>query len=128
MFVSSEYVKQRLGQIVLIDGRDPDQFFGVTTCPFAGVGGHIPTARSLPAPWLWEKDGTWRPEEMLRAVAEGVIGHDKDQEIIAYCGVGGYASAWWFVLTQILGYANVKIYDEAAEGWVKTDPMVSYTW
>jgi thiosulfate/3-mercaptopyruvate sulfurtransferase len=42
--------------------------------------------------------------------------------------VGGYAAAWWFVLTQVLGYSNVRIYDGAAEAWVKSDPMVSYTW
>ncbi len=65
---------------------------------------------------------------MLRGMAEGVLGPDRDRHIIAYCGVGGYASAWWFVLAQILGYRNVKIYDGAAEAWVKADSMVSYTW
>jgi thiosulfate/3-mercaptopyruvate sulfurtransferase len=128
MFVSTEYVREHLGEAVLIDGRDPDQFFGVTPCPFAGVGGHIPTARSLPAVWIWKEDGTYRPADVLRSIAEGVIGSDKEQEIIVYCGVGGYASALWFVLTQILDYRTVKIYDGAAEAWVKTDPMASYTW
>lgn len=128
MFVSTEYVKAHLGQAVLVDGRDADQYFGVTPCPFAGVGGHIPTARSLPAPWMWSEDGTYKPVEMLQGMAEGVLGPDRDQPIIAYCGVGGYASAWWFVLAQILGYRKVKIYDGAAEAWVKAASMVSYTW
>ena len=128
MFVSTEYVKAHLSDAVLVDGRDADQYFGVAPCPFAGVGGHIPTARSLPAPWMWDEDGTYKPVEMLQGMAEGVLGPDRDQQIIAYCGVGGYASAWWFVLAQILGYRNVKIYDGAAEAWVKGDSMVSYTW
>jgi thiosulfate/3-mercaptopyruvate sulfurtransferase len=128
IFVSTEYVKAHLGRVVLLDGRDADQFFGVTACPFAGVGGHIPTARSLPAPWIWNPDGTYKPAEVLRAMAESVLGADRDQEIIAYCGVGGYASAWWFVLSQMLGYQKVKIYDGAAEAWVKGDAMISYTW
>ena len=128
MFVSTEYVKAHLGRAVLLDGRDADQYFGVTVCPFAGVGGHIPTARSLPAPWMWEQDGTYKPAEILQGMADGVLGPDRDQEIITYCGVGGYASAWWFVLTQMLGYRNVKIYDGAAEAWAKGDSMVSYTW
>jgi thiosulfate/3-mercaptopyruvate sulfurtransferase len=127
-FVSTEYVKAHLGEAVLVDGREADQYFGVTPCPFAGVGGHIPTARSLPAPWMWNEDGTYRPVETLRGMAEGVLGPDKVQPIIVYCGVGGYASAWWFVLTQLLGYRDVKIYDGAAEAWVKGDAMVSYTW
>jgi thiosulfate/3-mercaptopyruvate sulfurtransferase len=128
VFVSTEYVKEHLGRAVLIDGRDPDQYFGVTPCPFAGVRGHIPTGRSLPARWMWEEDGSYKSIEELRAVAEGVIGTDRDQKIIAYCGVGGYASAWWFVLARVLGYRNVKIYDGAAEAWAKTESMVSYTW
>ena len=128
MFVSTEYVKAHLGDALLVDGRDADEYIGVTPCPFAGVGGHIPTARSLPAPWMWNDDGTYKPVEMLQGMVEGVLGPDRYQQIIAYCGVGGYASAWWFVLAQILGYRNVKIYDGAAEAWVKSDSMVSYTW
>jgi len=128
MFVPTEYVKAHLGEALLVDGRDADQYFGISPCPFAGVGGHIPTARSLPAPWMWNEDGTYKPIEMLRDMAEGVLGPEREQPIIAYCGVGGYASAWWFVLAQMLGYRNVKIYDGAAEAWVKTDSMVSYTW
>jgi thiosulfate/3-mercaptopyruvate sulfurtransferase len=128
MFVSTDYVEKHLRSAVLLDGRDPDQFFGVSPCPFAGVGGHIPNARLLPAPWMWRGDGTYQPREVLEQMVVGVAGPDKDQEIILYCGVGGYAAAWWFVLTQMLGYMNVKIYDGAAEAWVKTNPMVCYTW
>jgi thiosulfate/3-mercaptopyruvate sulfurtransferase len=128
LFVATAYVKDHLGRAVLIDGRDPDQFFGVTACPFAGVGGHIPSARPLPAPWIWREDGTYHPLETLRAMAEGVVGPDRRQEIIVYCGVGGYASALWFVLARVLGYSDVKIYDASAEGWVKSGSMVSFEW
>jgi len=128
MFVSTDYVERHLQSALLLDGRDPDQFFGISPCPFAGVGGHIPSARSLPAPWMWRDDGTYQPREVLEQMVVGVAGPDKDQEIILYCGVGGYAAAWWFVLTQMLGYMNVKIYDGAAEAWVKTNAMVCYTW
>jgi thiosulfate/3-mercaptopyruvate sulfurtransferase len=60
-------------------------------------------------------------------MASGVIGesaHPRSQEIIVYCGVGGYASSWWFVLTQVLGYENVKIYDGSAQEWAKNYDMV----
>ena len=77
MFVSTEYVRESIGNAVLVDGRDPDQFFGVTPCPFAGVGGHIPTARSLPVPWIWGEDGTYKPLAVLKAMAEGVLGPDR---------------------------------------------------
>jgi thiosulfate/3-mercaptopyruvate sulfurtransferase len=58
-------------------------------------------------------------------MAAGVVGGPRSQEIIVYCGVGGYASSWWFVLTQVLGYENVKIYDGSAQEWAKSYDMVT---
>ena len=128
MFVPTEYVEAQVGRATLVDGRVPDQYFGVTVDPFAGKAGHIPTARCLPASWIWREDGTYRTGEELERIAVGVIGEDREQEIIAYCGVGGYASAWWFVLTEILGYKNVKIYDGAMEAWAKEKVIACYRW
>ncbi len=128
MFVSTEYVKDHIGKAVLVDSRDPDQYFGASIDPFADMRGHIPTARSLPLVWVWEADGTYRPKELIEGMATGVIGANRDQEIITYCGVGGYASTWWFLLTQMLGYTNVKIYDGSMEAWVKEHPLVLCTW
>jgi thiosulfate/3-mercaptopyruvate sulfurtransferase len=128
MFVSTEYVKEHIGKSVIVDGRDADQYFGVSIDPFVDMRGHIPTARSLPLVWVWEGDGTYRPPELIRNMATGVIGEDREQEVIAYCGVGGYASTWWFLLTQLLGYRNVKIYDGSMEAWVQENPIVAYTW
>jgi thiosulfate/3-mercaptopyruvate sulfurtransferase len=128
-WISTEYVKDRIGKAVFVDGRDPDAYFGASIDPFADMRGHIPTARSLPMIWVWEPDGTYRPVEFIEAMASGVIGADKDQEIICYCGAGGYASAWWFLLTQLFGYKNVKIYDGSMEAWVDGgNPLVRYTW
>lgn len=128
-WVSTEYVKDHIGQAVIIDARDPDQYFGSSVDPFADMRGHIPTARSLPLIWVWQADGTYRPIELIASMAAGVIGEDRGQEVIAYCGVGGYASTWWFLLTQLLDYTNVKIYDGSMEAWVdEGNPLVRYTW
>lgn len=128
-WVSTDYVKDRLGSAVLLDGRDPDQYFGASIDPFADMRGHIPGARCLPMVWVWEKDGTYRPTDDIAGMTTGVIGEDTDREIIAYCGVGGYASTWWFLLTQLLGYSDVKIYDGSMEAWVDLkNPLVQYRW
>ncbi|MCX8033329.1 MAG: rhodanese-like domain-containing protein [Thermoleophilia bacterium] len=129
MFVHTDYVKQQIGKAVILDGRDPDQYFGASIDPFTDMRGHIPTARSLPMIWVWEKDYTYRPAELIAEMAGGVIAADKDQEIIFYCGVGGYASAWWFLLTQLCGYTNVKIYHGGLEAWVNgKNELVRFTW
>jgi thiosulfate/3-mercaptopyruvate sulfurtransferase len=129
-WISTEYVKDHIGKSVIIDGRDPDTYFGASIEEvFADMRGHIPTARSLPMVWAWEPDGTYKTAELIEQMAAGVIGRDKEQEVILYCGAGGYASAWWFLLTQMLGYTNVKIYDGSMEAWADEDnPIVAYTW
>jgi thiosulfate/3-mercaptopyruvate sulfurtransferase len=63
-------------------------------------------------------------------MASGVIGSAKSKEIILYCGVGGFASTWWFLLARVLGYDNVKVYDGSFEEWEKdpSAPLSIYTW
>jgi thiosulfate/3-mercaptopyruvate sulfurtransferase len=128
MFVSMDYVRKQMGKALIVDARDADVYIGIAMEPFANKAGHIPGARCLPAPWMWNPDGTYQNGKVLSGVASGIITKDKAQEIIVYCGVGGYASSWWFVLTQVLGYQNVKIYDGAAQEWVRQNDMVVYQW
>ncbi|MFW9984838.1 MAG: rhodanese-like domain-containing protein [Candidatus Odinarchaeota archaeon] len=42
---------------------------------------------------------------------------------MVYCGVGGYASTLFFVLHEILGYRNVKVYDGSWQMW-SADPSL----
>lgn len=128
MFVSTEYVKEHIGRASIVDARDADVYYGVTVEPWASQPGHIPSAKSLPTPWLWSSDGIFKDATVLRQMAIGATGPGRGRETIVYCGVGGYASAAWFVLTQVLGYRNVKFYDGAAQAWSKTESMTPYRW
>ncbi len=130
MIATKDYVLKHIGKSTILDARDPDVYFGVTMEPFAPRPGHIPTAKSLPAPWIWNDDGTYKSQEVLGAMASSVMGKRTPKEVIIYCGVGGYGSAWWFVLTQVLGYENVKLYDGSAQEWTADPnaPMVVYKW
>jgi thiosulfate/3-mercaptopyruvate sulfurtransferase len=126
MVISTDYVEDHVGVSIILDGRDWEEYTGARIDAFANAAGHIPSAVSLPAIKMWNADGTYKAtDELARMVAE-VVGPDKDAEIITYCGVGGYGSAWWFVLTQMLGYSNVKLYDGAAEAWAKEHAMVPF--
>jgi thiosulfate/3-mercaptopyruvate sulfurtransferase len=132
MFVPAGYVQEHRGNTVIIDARDVEVYFGAVVEPFAEKAGHIPGARSLPAPWIWNwnPDGayTYKDPQALGTMASAVIGGSGtagSQEIIVYCGVGGYASSWWFVMTQIIGYQNVKVYDGSAQEWAKKYDMVA---
>jgi thiosulfate/3-mercaptopyruvate sulfurtransferase len=138
MFVSIDYVRRHLWKAAIIDARDADVYFGVTVEDFADKAGHIPGASSLPAPWIWDSIGddiyTFKDPDLLGAMASGVLGDRRYHrgrwapKTIVYCGVGGYASSWWFILTQVLGRHNVKFYDGAAQEWVLYYDMVPFQW
>ncbi|NLL05556.1 MAG: sulfurtransferase [Clostridiaceae bacterium] len=122
MFVSMDYVEKKIGKSIIIDARDAEVYNGEIIEPYAQKPGHIPTAKSLPAPLMWNEDGTYKSASELKQLAES-IGNTNDH-IIVYCGVGGYASAWWFVLTEVLEYKHVKFYDGSAQEWSLYNEMV----
>jgi thiosulfate/3-mercaptopyruvate sulfurtransferase len=130
MFVTKDYVEKKIGKSVIVEAREADIYFGIIQEPWTKRAGHIPSAKDLPAPWFWtfEKDkkgaityGTWKDANVIKEMALAVLGEDASKEIIVYCGVGGYASADWFALTQMIGYTNVKFYDGSMQEW-SADP------
>jgi len=137
MFVTKDYVEAKIGKSLLVEARDADIYFGIIQEPWTKRAGHIPGAKCLPSPWLWTfaKDekgaityGTWKDANVIREMALAVLGEDASEEIIVYCGVGGYASPMWFALTQMVGYANAKIYDGSMQEWSADPnaPVVKY--
>jgi thiosulfate/3-mercaptopyruvate sulfurtransferase len=138
MFVSKDYVEGKIGKSTIVDGRDPNAYFGLVHGPWAKKAGHIPGAKCLPSPWFWSftKDkkgaityGTWKDISLAREMAFAVLGEDTSKEIIAYCGVGGNASALWFVLHEVVGYTDVRLYDGSIQEWTADPgaPLVKYT-
>lgn len=125
MFVDINYVKNKIGNVVLVDARDKAVYDGEITEPWAVKAGHIPTAVSLPAASLWNvTDGTMKSLYELEMIAGSVVGDGKKQEIIVYCGVGGYMSTVWFTLAKLLGYKNVRVFDGSAQQWSMMYDMV----
>jgi thiosulfate/3-mercaptopyruvate sulfurtransferase len=122
---SKGYVLSRIGKSIVVDTRVPEEYFGVTLKP-----GHIKSAVNLPTPWVFTADGVFKDETDLRAMAKGVLGKSASKEVLVYCGVGGYASTWWFLLTQVFGYKNVKLYDGGMEEWMQDPnaPVGIYSW
>ena len=126
MFVSIEYVENRIGESVIVDARDPGVYCGYVHEPWNTQDGHIPTAKNLPTPELLniKEDGagnavyiTYKKMGTLKEMVSNAVGNNENKEIIVYCGVGGYSSAAYFVLSEMLGYINVKIYDGSAQEW-----------
>ena len=98
-----------------IDVRSPEEYRGEKLAPDhlpqeqAQVPGHIPGAANIPWAKAADDDGTFKTADELRELYEGA-GVTPDKEVIAYCRIGERSSHTWFVLTELLGYGNVKNY------------------
>lgn len=135
MFVSKDYVEENIGKSILLDTREADSYFGIKQDPSSLRPGHIPTSKLLPAPWFWttlkDKGGAetylmWKDNSTINEIALTVLGDKMNAEIIVYCGVGGYASPVYYVLTEVVGYTNVKFYDGSTQEWT-ADPDAPLT-
>jgi thiosulfate/3-mercaptopyruvate sulfurtransferase len=125
LFVTTDYVEASIGNKVIIDTRDANVYSGEVIEPWASKPGHIPTALSMPAIDVWNADDSYKSVKELKALFEAAIGDNvsKNEEIIIYCGVGGYTSTGYFVIHSVLGYKNVKLYDGSAQAWVLENDM-----
>ena len=130
IIVDQKQVLSRLGKALMVDTRDPEFFFGAAKLPFVERFGRIKGAVSLPSSWAFSKEGAFRPVDELQKYVSGVIGNDKDREIIVYCDSGRLASVWWFLLTQVFGYKNVAMYDGSSQDFMKNPnfPIEQFHW
>ena len=99
-----------------VDVRSPEEFRGELLAPphlpqeQAQVPGHIPGAANITWSKTVNEDGTFKTSDELRELyaAEGIT---SDKEVVTYCRIGERSSHSWFVLRELLGFADVKNYD-----------------
>jgi len=119
-----DYVREVIGDEdkALVDVRSPQEYAGELLAPpgyeseGASRGGHIPTAKSIPWAQAVNDDGTFKGADALRELYAGK-GVTPEKETIAYCRIGERSAHTWFVLRELLGYADVRNYDGSWTEW-----------
>ena len=119
-----DYVLQAVNSSshALVDVRSPDEFSGALNAPpnlpqeGSQRNGHIPGAANVPWGQAVNEDGTFKSADDLSQLYGG-RGVDGSRETIAYCRIGERSSHTWFVLSQLLGYDNVRNYDGSWTEW-----------
>ncbi len=81
---SKEELKERLGELTIIDVRRDDEYSGRGGYPCDPRQGHIPGARHIEVGTLLASPGTPRPAEEIRSL----VGLPEDTEVVAYCHSG----------------------------------------
>ncbi|HEX6005666.1 MAG TPA: sulfurtransferase [Burkholderiales bacterium] len=124
MRIHRDKVLAALGRegFVILDGRSPEEYKGSRVGGPGGpdVGavryGRIPGAKHLYFEDLLDANKAFRPEAEIRALVESV-GAGADHSVITYCRMSHRATVLYFVLTELLGYRKVRVYDGSWTEW-----------
>jgi thiosulfate/3-mercaptopyruvate sulfurtransferase len=116
-----------IGTQNILDVRSPAEFSGEILAPAhfpqeqPQVAGHVPTAVNVPWSKAAADDGTFLPDDQLRALYADAGLELDGRDTIAYCRIGERSAHSWFVLHELLDQPNVKNYDGS---WVEYGSLV----
>jgi len=121
LFVDKSTVVAKLGKATIIDNRAPGFYEGKEKLAFVPKLGRIKGAVNLPVGQLYTVEGLYKDKATLASLAAKATGGDLDKEYILYCDTGKTCTSWAFVMTELLGYKDVKVYDGSSMEWL-ADP------
>ena len=102
------------GRGALLDARPASFFAGKEKAPAAKAYGHIPGALSLDSAAFYDSaSDRLRPKAELAAIAATV----PSGPVASYCNTGHWAATNWFVLSELLGRKEVRLYDGSMAEW-----------
>ncbi len=107
---------------VLVDGRPSAQFTGESPGRTFHQGikhrypGHIYGAKSVPWTENFNPDGTFKSSAELQHIYAS-HGISANKTAVTYCNEGLHAASPWFVLKELLGYPDVRLYDASMAEW-----------
>ena len=103
------------GDGTLIDARPPEYFKGKLKIDAAAAYGHIPNSINIDSAEFYDPvTNRLRPRDQLAAIASRV---SSKGPVVTYCNTGHWSSTDWFVLTELLGRKDVKLYYGSMVEW-----------
>ena len=121
LYVDKAYVLDKLGKATIIDTRAPAFYEGKEKLAFVPKLGRIKGAVNLPVGQLYTPEGLYKDKAALAALAGKAAGNDLNKELLLYCDTGKTCTSWAFIMTEMLGYKDVKVYDGSSMEWL-ADP------
>jgi len=131
IFASSQNVEQALQKkdTQLIDTRAISQYMGTYRKSYVYSSGHIEGAINYPNELITKPSMPARfiSKENTKALMKK-LGIDMSTKSITYCNSGHLASGSWFLLSEVMGNKNVKLYDGSMHQWtLEKHPTKSVT-
>lgn len=114
---STEDVKQAVrNDVVLIDLRLPSFYTGENKHTLVDFSGSIPGAENIPWNRLIDDEGKFLPRNQLQKIFSPVAGEATEEHII-FSETSHVAAIGWFILSELLNYDDVKLYDDGYLYW-----------
>ena len=101
----------------LVDARPSAQYEGSAKSPAVRVAGTLPGAINVPAESLISSDGTRLLDRVALDSMLAKAGVNPGAKQISFCNTGHLASGTWFVLREVEGNPNVKLYPGSMSDW-----------
>ncbi len=106
------------GGATLVDSRGPKSFVGEEKSPQAARAGRLPGAINIEGAQAYDaaRHGLKDAAELEKLFVPA-----SEAAVIPFCNTGQAAATDWFVLAEVLGRPNVKLYDGSMSEWT-ADP------
>ena len=102
------------GGATLLDGRPAPFFAGKAKASAVKIYGHIPRAVNLDSATFYDpKTNRLRPRDELAAIAATLPAGP----VVSYCNTGHWAATNWFVLSELLGRTDTRLYSGSMVEW-----------
>jgi thiosulfate/3-mercaptopyruvate sulfurtransferase len=121
LFVDKAFVLDKIGKTTIVDTRGPAFYEGKEKLAFVPKLGRIKGAVNLPVGQLYTPEGLYKDKAALAALTEKVVGNDLNKELLLYCDTGKTCTSWAFIMREMLGYKDIKVYDGSSMEWL-ADP------
>ena len=99
---------------IVCDTRSPEEYSGKDVR--AERGGHIPNSKNVNWVMGVNDSGEFKSADELKDLYDGA-GITDGETIYTLCQTAVRATHTWFILTDLLGEANVKVYDGSWTEW-----------
>ncbi|MGI9501416.1 MAG: sulfurtransferase [Geminicoccaceae bacterium] len=118
--VDGQAVEAALGDPgkLLLDGRPEKQFAGLEKHDAAKAAGHIPGATHFDQAQTFDKN-TGKLVDLAKLESLLPAGLGDAEDVYSYCNTGHWAAVNWFVLSEVIGKDNVKLYDGSMVDWTQ---------
>jgi thiosulfate/3-mercaptopyruvate sulfurtransferase len=111
------YVKSHISKLPMIDARPADKYLGITPTATVKRDGHIKGAMSYSWNYSINADYTLKSKQKLKSLMTQGYKLDPNKEVLVYCTGGLETSFNYFLLSGVLEFKKVRLYDASMKEW-----------